>query len=790
MESGLVPGGQTGPGECVGRGIQNSKELATNDDRNGNVFRKGHYGCDRKVIRSEGRSESRTTGGTCHAGRSGTSYGKGNSGRVGRPVVSMENRQPHRRNTGTEEFRPSNSGDEHHSELPLSQGRPILHGNDNCSGHTIGSRQKVCGYAETKDDKGTHSAGYGTSHSKGGSLTETSETRTYSTFNKERSTDCTAGREGSAIYNTSDSETQGPGDAVHLSPEGPGIGSPRNTGGNDGTIRRGNFFGKLTQSIFPMRIPGLICRYSDPLPEPIFLYRSGEVDIGLKFDEKLYRPAESYTVNLERLKYDTASLAKISTNRLDLKWILRQDEVYLSDLKVLMDMGTFQRQITDVVALHRGKKHVSRRMLRHLGDLKQYKVMSPGSPLVFHPTFTVPKKDDTLRLIMDCRRLNRSFAEPPAMDLPSIKVVISRILSSEWASQADAKSYFYQFPLHQDIQKYFGTRLGSARGAFEDVLMEVMPMGWSWAPALGQRVANVLVRECGIAWVDNFIILANDKEEFEQRRKTFLERTKLANLELDDEELAPEKEIKCLGIHFDLASKRYRMDEKWVEKVINLWGTELQTCKVTFRQFYALAGCILWRAHVMCEQLCLYPFLMQELGKIGRRVSQGESWENLLTVEDDLKQEVQTALTQLRKNHWKNPRRVGENKVDVWSDASDTHWAFVVVADGVVIEAKRGQTKKDQHIFYSELSAALGGLVAAHRKGYDETQCFVDNAPAAIALERGVSSNFTANKWLAAVTDINRKVTWVKSADQRADIYTRAKNGRMVPLPMIGSVFQ
>ena len=80
--------------------------------------------------------------------------------------------------------------------------------------------------------------------------------------------------------------------------------------------------------------------------------------------------------------------------------------------------------------------------------------------------------------------------------------------------------------------------------------------------------------------------------------------------------------------------------------------------------------------------------------------------------------------------------------------------------------------------------------MAAKRLGRTSVRVMVDNAPACHALQRGVSSNFRANKWLAAIQDMTLHVTWVPSASQLADPYTRGVKGRPPPRvpPRDGSI--
>ena len=138
------------------------------------------------------------------------------------------------------------------------------------------------------------------------------------------------------------------------------------------------------------------------------------------------------------------------------------------------------------------------------------------------------------------------------MHLPRIQTVISEILSAHWMTQTDAKSYFYQFEMHPSIRPFFGAHLGRARGTYSSVQFTSMPMGWSWAPAIAQRVSNRLVRGLGLAWVDNFFIYANTKEDLERRCSEFRSRAISTRLALDDMTLAPTQKAHVLGMEINL----------------------------------------------------------------------------------------------------------------------------------------------------------------------------------------------------------------------------------------------
>ena len=136
-------------------------------------------------------------------------------------------------------------------------------------------------------------------------------------------------------------------------------------------------------------------------------------------------------------------------------------------------------------------------------------------------------------------------------------------------------------------------------------------MGFSWAPCIAQRISNVIMRGVGLAWVDNYIIVGRTEDEFAANRKTFLGRIHKdkCNVVVDNESLDPVRSGETLGIEVDLEHKRFRMSEKWVEKIKK---RGIPT-KWTPRTFSKAMGGIIWCSHVTKRGLCMQPHLMSRV---------------------------------------------------------------------------------------------------------------------------------------------------------------------------------
>jgi hypothetical protein len=156
--------------------------------------------------------------------------------------------------------------------------------------------------------------------------------------------------------------------------------------------------------------------------------------------------------------------------------------------------------------------------------------------------------------------------------------------------------------------------------------------------------------------------------------------------------------------------------------------------------------------------------------------------------------ELAAAVAELEANTWTRGRQAGPLEADVWTDASSTHYAWMVIVNHVIRATGQGEVPEEQHIFYSELRSALDAIIAADRvlsadKKGGGIRIHVDNAPAAKCIERRISTNFTANHWLSTMPDREVRVVWVPSEAQEADPYTRIENGTLRQMPDIGSTW-
>ena len=100
--------------------------------------------------------------------------------------------------------------------------------------------------------------------------------------------------------------------------------------------------------------------------------------------------------------------------------------------------------------------------------------------------FCVKKKQPgALRFILNPKGVNKALdgVVIPKCALPSYQTIRNTIMSSEWISQFDFKSFYFQFLLPTEIRNIFGFRVGNRL-----LRMKRAPMGFKCTPQAGQKV--------------------------------------------------------------------------------------------------------------------------------------------------------------------------------------------------------------------------------------------------------------------------------------------------------------
>ena len=129
------------------------------------------------------------------------------------------------------------------------------------------------------------------------------------------------------------------------------------------------------------------------------------------------------------------------------------------------------------------------------------------------------KKDNTLRLCIDYRALNKTTVKD-RYTLPRIDEMLDEMVESTWFSKLDLQQGYHQIrviPEHVE-RTAFNTKYGSFQ-------FKVMPFGMCNAPATFQRTMNNVLREhrtFAAVYIDDIIVHSNSYEDhLEHLRQIF-----------------------------------------------------------------------------------------------------------------------------------------------------------------------------------------------------------------------------------------------------------------------------
>ena len=143
-------------------------------------------------------------------------------------------------------------------------------------------------------------------------------------------------------------------------------------------------------------------------------------------------------------------------------------------------------------------------------ELVELGIVVPSTSPWASPVVPVPKKDGTVRVCIDYRKLNEvTVADPYYMT--TMEEIVERIGASKVMSKLDLAKGFYQVEV--DPQSRKKTAFISPFGKFE---FTRMPFGLRNAPAIFQRCMEVVLRECysfSAPYIDDIIVFSNSGEE-------------------------------------------------------------------------------------------------------------------------------------------------------------------------------------------------------------------------------------------------------------------------------------
>ena len=163
---------------------------------------------------------------------------------------------------------------------------------------------------------------------------------------------------------------------------------------------------------------------------------------------------------------------------------------------------------------------------KEIQDMLQAGMIEPSTSCWASPIVPVRKKDGSIRLCVDYRRLN-SVSKHDAYPMPRIDDIIDRIGEAKYISALDLTRGYWQVPM--SAADHHKTAFTTPMGLFQ---FTVMPFGLSGAPATFQRMMDQILSglQFSAAYLDDLVVFSDTWEEHLKHLRNILERLKSAGL--------------------------------------------------------------------------------------------------------------------------------------------------------------------------------------------------------------------------------------------------------------------
>ena len=219
---------------------------------------------------------------------------------------------------------------------------------------------------------------------------------------------------------------------------------------------------------------------------------------------------------------------------------------------------------------------------KELTEMLEHGVIEHSTSEWAFPMVVVQKKDRTLRLCVDYRRLN-ALSKSDAYPMPQVDDLIDQVGGAHYISTLDLTKGYWQVPVAQhDREK---TAFTTPYGLFHFCRM---PFGLQGAPATFQRMVDKLLDglEYASAYLDDIIIFSSNWEDHLLHLEAVLQRLKQAGLTVKRKKCQfgmPE----CVYLGHSVGSGQVRPEEVKVKAIREFAVPET---KRQVRSFLGIAG--------------------------------------------------------------------------------------------------------------------------------------------------------------------------------------------------------
>eukprot|EP00660_Eupelagonema_oceanica_P014453 gene14453-23766_t len=279
-------------------------------------------------------------------------------------------------------------------------------------------------------------------------------------------------------------------------------------------------------------------------------------------------------------------------------------------LRMLDDPTEFEARLKGPRRRCGGAGQPSRRMAPHAAQLVREgaaRVARRGEVRCVLGCFTRPKKEPSvLRFLVNAVPLNSATERPPTFSLPTPTQLAARLLGRGFrcAAKVDMKGFYYQFPLANGVERWWGMRFGGG----VVLLMTVLPMGFSFACAIAQATMELLIgspmQRGAVAWIDDGLLPGAVAADADADAAAFRARCRRVNaLVAEEKSHSARAVVEAFGFVWDFPGNFYTLPAEWRAKAAALLRATCVLGGGPAKTLWRAVGVGLWAAVALRTRL-------------------------------------------------------------------------------------------------------------------------------------------------------------------------------------------
>lgn len=320
--------------------------------------------------------------------------------------------------------------------------------------------------------------------------------------------------------------------------------------------------------------------------------------------------------------------------------------------------------------------------------------------------FLVPKKDGTLRPVINLRRLN-DFIPYNHFKQENLNFALELINENDFMTSIDMKDAYFSISIHPEFRKFLAFKWRDKLYRFN-----VLPFGLASAPRIFTKVLRpifAVFRENGIKccyYIDDSLIANEDFEMCIEETNWMVQEFNNLGFTVNFKKsvLVPTKRIVFFGLIIDSAEFKVFLTEEKIEKILSLGEKLLNQKCVTVRQLASFIGLIVHAFNAVLLGPLHYRALERDKVK---NLRFSTDYDNDMKLSSESRSEINWWLEHVKSL---NGKPIRQKQINTWieTDASLAGWGthFGQKSTG----GRWSQSESNHHINYLELLAIFLSL--------------------------------------------------------------------------------